>query len=127
LEFRNIFKPFIYSISLIFCYYLINGSNLGLWICIKIGTHLSFNSVLIWAAGFISRLNHTRCKAQIHSGSLFKNIILSQTSDLFKIHMRASISALPRFSDSPVNMSSKIRAIGSAGDCGHLPPIRQLP
>ena len=72
MEFNSIFKSFIYSILLLFCYYLITGLNLGRQIYSKISDHLSFNSVLIWAARSASRLNHTRYKAQIHSASLFK-------------------------------------------------------
>ena len=50
---------------------------MGRQICTKISAHLSFNSVLIWAAGSASRLNHTRYKAQIHSASLFKTSFYS--------------------------------------------------
>jgi hypothetical protein len=39
---------------------------MGRQICIKIGAHLSFNSILIWAAGYASRLIRIRWTAQIY-------------------------------------------------------------
>jgi hypothetical protein len=85
LEFKNIFKWFIYSILLIFCYYLIIGLYLGLWICAEINTYLSFNYILIWAAGYVLRLRYIRWKAQI------------RLSPLFKLYLIVNVRYIPRF------------------------------
>jgi hypothetical protein len=66
LEFKNIFKWFIHSISSLFCYYLINGPNLGRRICAEINIYLSSNFIFIWAAGYVLRLICIRWEAQIH-------------------------------------------------------------
>jgi hypothetical protein len=85
LEFRNIFKWFIYPMLLIFCYYLTIGLNLGLRICAEINTHLSFNFIFIWAAGYVLRLSCTRWEAQIHL--LF----------FFELRFIMNIRSVPRF------------------------------